>query len=46
MSSDEVCSSSVVGSVVDERGVKVFCYIVGSATKENYCEAVEAGKLL
>ena len=30
MSSDEEYSSSVVGSVVDERGVEVFDHIVGS----------------
>ena len=35
MSSDEVYSSSVVGSVVDERGVEVFDHIVGSVTKKH-----------
>ena len=35
MSSDEVYSSSVVGSAFDERGVEVFDHIVGSVTKKN-----------
>ena len=35
MSSDEVYSSSVVGSTVDERGVEVFDHIVGSVTKKH-----------
>ena len=35
MSSDEVYSSSVVGSIVDERGVEVFDDIVGSVTKKH-----------
>ena len=35
MSSDEVYSSSVVGSTVDERGVEVFYNIIGSATKKH-----------
>ena len=36
MSSDEVYSSSVVGSVVDERGVQVFDHIVGSISKKHF----------
>ena len=32
MSSDEVYSSFLVGSAVDERGVAVFDHIVGSVT--------------
>ena len=32
VSSDEVYSSSVIGSAVDERGVEVFGEIVGSVT--------------
>ena len=36
MSSKEVHSSSVVGSVVNERGVKVSVGVVGSATKKHF----------
>ena len=35
MSSDEVYSSSIVGSAVGERGVEVFDHIVGSVTKNH-----------
>ena len=35
-SSNELHSSSVVGSVVNERGVKVFDDVVGSVTKEHF----------
>ena len=35
MSSDEVYSSSIVGSAVGERGVEVFDHIVGSVTKKH-----------
>ena len=35
MSSDEMYSSSVVGSVVDEKGVEVFDHIAGSVTKKH-----------
>ena len=35
MSSDEVYSSSVVGSAVDERGVEVFDHVIGSVTKQH-----------
>ena len=33
--SDEVYRSSVVGSVIDERGIKVFDEIVRSVTKKH-----------
>ena len=33
VSSDEVYSSSVVGTAVDERGVEVFDHVIGSVTK-------------
>ena len=36
MSSDEVHSSSVVGSVVSKRGVKVSDGVVGSAAKKHF----------
>ena len=35
-SSNELHSSSVVSSVVNERGIKVFDGVVGSATKEHF----------
>ena len=36
VSSDEVYSSSVVGSAVDERGVEVFNHEVWSVTKKHF----------